>query len=326
MRIISWNSCFEKNGFTDEKRHEILKLNPDILIVQECRRYDWLKLNYSDKNGHWHSDGKWLWGDINRELGIGIYCNKKYSIDRSLLRGKDLSDTRYALPYVIKYQDKEILTLFSVWANPWYENPGVWNINSTNYPSLKSLNWSVYFHNFTRNTDGPYKDEFEEWWCESPKKAKNEYFIKNFDFFLQEWLPVYYKKEDGNFIFLLDEDCFFEDINEELSFGVGNWEHWDTHSTHMPLIIDINDNFYLNNNSNYVGIDNEKSIVPLDASVKHALLKTPGVEEVFERLKKMKGMGNIDDRKSRLIWSKLQKTSVHYWNIPDPIFKFKSHC
>jgi len=308
MRIISWNSCFEKNGFTDEKRHEILKLNPDILIVQECRRYDWLKLNYSDKNGHWHSDGKWLWGDINRELGIGIYCNKKYTIDRSLLRGKDLSDTRYALPYVIKYQDKEILTLFSVWANPWYEDQ-----ESRYSGSLKVINETIdFFH--------------DSWLSESTKEDKDEYFIRNFGFFLQEWLPVYYKKEDGNFIFLLDEDCFFEDINEEISFGVGNWEHWDTHSTHMPLIIDINDNFYLKHNSNHFGIDNEKSIIPLDASVKHALLKTLGVEEVIDRLKKMKGMGYIDDRKSRLIWSKLQKTSIHYWNIPDPFFNFKSHC
>jgi hypothetical protein len=303
MRIISWNCCFEKNGFTNEKRHEILKLNPDILIVQECRRYDWWKLNYSDKNGHWHSDGKGLWGDINRELGVGIYCNKKYTIERSLLRGKDLSNTRYALPYIIKYQDKEILTLFSVWANPWYENPGSFN------DSLKNMNDLIdFFH------DG--------WLSESAKEAKNDYFIRNFDFFLQEWLPVYYKKEHGNFIFLLDEDCFFEDTNDELSFGIGNWKHWNTHSEHMPLIIDINDNFYLKHNSNYVGINNEKSIVPLDASVKHTLLKTPGVEEVIERLKKMKGMGNIDDRKSRLIWSKLQKTSAHYWNMSTPGYSF----
>jgi hypothetical protein len=63
----------------------------------------------------------------------------------------------------------------------------------------------------------------------------------------------------------------------------------------------------------------------LEASVKNTFLKTPGMEEVIDRLKKMKGMGYIDDKKSRLIWSKLQKMSAHYWNIPDQIFKFKTH-
>jgi hypothetical protein len=33
MRIVSWNCYLQKKGFTDEKRNEIMKLKPDILIV-----------------------------------------------------------------------------------------------------------------------------------------------------------------------------------------------------------------------------------------------------------------------------------------------------
>jgi hypothetical protein len=48
------------------------------------------------------------------------------------------------------------------------------------------------------------------------------------------------------------------------------------------------------------------------------------MEEVINRLKKMKGMGYIDDSESGFLWSKLQRTSIHYWNIPDEFFHFKT--
>jgi exonuclease III len=81
MRIISWNCCCQKGGFTEEKRDKILKLNPDVLIVQECKQDDWLKLNYTSEKGHWYGDGKESQGDPNKSLGIGIFCNNEYSID-----------------------------------------------------------------------------------------------------------------------------------------------------------------------------------------------------------------------------------------------------
>jgi len=41
-------------------------LRPDILLVQECKQEDWLKLGFSDKNGHWYGDGKEAKGDPNK--------------------------------------------------------------------------------------------------------------------------------------------------------------------------------------------------------------------------------------------------------------------
>ena len=72
MKIISWNCCWQKEGFMDKKQIEILKLNPDILIVQECIQDDWQKLDYSDTNDHYYGDGKKSQGDPNKNLGIGI--------------------------------------------------------------------------------------------------------------------------------------------------------------------------------------------------------------------------------------------------------------
>jgi exonuclease III len=243
MRIVSWNCCWQKAGFTDEKRNEILKLNPDILIVQECKKDDWLKLGYTDRNGHWHGDGKESQGDPNKNLGIGIYCNEKYSIDCSLFEGQDLSNMRYALPYIIKYQDEEILTLFSVWAKSGYEYYHVPILNSLEYFYEKTNSPIVLIGDF--NTRSQYKNKDNEQNYEFIKvKFETKYYLRNSAFFWQEWLPTYYVEEKGNFELFLDDHCFLEAPFKVLSFGIGDWRHWCIYSNHMPLIIDLLEEFH----------------------------------------------------------------------------------
>jgi hypothetical protein len=153
-----------KKGFTDEKWIEILKLKPDILIVQECKQDDWLKLGYSDKNGDWYGDGKESQEDPNKNLGIGIYCNNKFTIDCSLFRNQDLSNMRYALPYIVKYQEKEILTLFSVWAKSGYEYYHVPILNSLGYFFEKTNSLVAVVGDF--NTGSQYNNKQTEQYYE----------------------------------------------------------------------------------------------------------------------------------------------------------------
>jgi exonuclease III len=241
MRIVSWNCCWQKKGFTDEKRIEILKLKPDILIVQECKQDDWLKLGYSDKNGDWYGDGKESQGDSNKNLGIGIYCNAKFTIDCSLFRDQDLSNMRYALPYIVKYHEKEILTLFSVWAKSGYEYYHVPILNSLDHFFEKTNSFVAVAGDF--NTGSQYNNKDNEHFYEFIKKElKTKYRLIN-SAFLQEWAPTYYKEEKGDYIFYLDDHCFFEDSSAVLSFATGNWKHWCKFSDHMPIIIDLDDDF-----------------------------------------------------------------------------------
>jgi exonuclease III len=237
MRIVSWNCCWQKEGFTDEKRNEILKLNPDILIVQECKQDDWLKLGYTDKIGHWYGDGKESRGDPNKNLGIGIYCDKKYTIDCSLFKNQDLSNMRYAIPYIIKYQDKEILTIFSVWAKSGYEYYHVPILNSLEYFNKKINSPIILIGDF--NTGSQYNNKTTGQFYEFIKnELKTKFFLENCAFW-QEWLPTFHVKKDGKYEFYLDDHCFSEIRSEVLSFGMGNFFQWSEFSDHVPLIIDF---------------------------------------------------------------------------------------
>jgi len=281
MRIVSWNCCWQKKGFTDEKRNKILKLNPDILIVQECKQDDWLKLGYTDKNGHWYGDGKESQGDPNKNLGIGIYCNNKYTIDRSLFEGQDLSNMRYALPYIIKYKDKEILTLFSVWTKSGYKYYHAPILNSLEYFYEKTNSPIVLIGDF--NTGSQYDKETARNYEFIEKELQTKYLLENSAFW-QKWLPTHCVKT-VEYDFYLDDHCFTEQPIRVLSFGIGDWRYWDIYSDHMPLIIDLNDDSYLKLDSHPVGNAKEKNIPPSDIAVYRAFLKTPGLEEFIKKLR-----------------------------------------
>jgi len=243
MRIVSWNCCWQKGGFTDEKRNEILRLRPDILLVQECKQEDWLKLEYSDKNGHWYGDGKEAKGDPNKNLGIGIYCDEKYSIDCSLFKDKDLSNMRYALPYIIKYNNEEILTIFSVWAKKDFEYYHIPILNSLEHFYKKTKNVIAVIGDF--NTGSQYNKETGKNYEFIKNELKTKYQLRNCAFW-QEWLPTYHVEKDGEFEFYLDDHCFIEDSTIVLLFGMGDWRYWNKYSDHVPIIIDLDENTLIN--------------------------------------------------------------------------------
>jgi len=268
MRIVSWNCCWQKKGFTGEKRNEILKLNPDILIVQECKQDDWEKLNYSSEKGHWYGDGKESQGDPNKNLGIGILCNEKYSIDCSLFRGKDLSNMRYAVPYIIKKGNEEILTIFSVWTKK-IESYHVSILNSLEYFYEKINSPIVLVGDF--NTGRQYGNKESGKFYEYIKKElKTKYLIENCAFW-QEWLPTFHNKKNGNYDFYLNDHCFYEWRYNVLSFGMGSWLHWSKHSDHIPIIIDFDDDYF------------DK---PERCQVFHYLIKSGQIKRSMEEFKK----------------------------------------
>lgn len=233
LRIVSLNCCWQKNGFTDVKRNEILKLSPDILLVQECKQDDWLKLNYSDKNGHWYGDGKEAKGNPNKNIGIGIYCDKQFSIDPTLFINNDLSDMRYALPYIVKYQDNEILTLFSVWTKEGYKNFHEPIINSLEYFYEKTNSSIILIGDF--NTGSIQGASNAHWYEDLYDTFAKKGFINCASG--QEWVPTFFR---GNKSWL-DDHCFASsDFQEKvISFGIGNYDYWRKYSDHCPIIVDF---------------------------------------------------------------------------------------
>lgn len=103
MRLITWN-C---QGAFRKKAEFILKLQPNILIVQECEHPD--RLKFADAlpkptSFYWHGDSE--------HKGIGIFSYSDYSIE--LLPQFD-PKFRYILPLKV-IKGSESFTLFAIWA------------------------------------------------------------------------------------------------------------------------------------------------------------------------------------------------------------------
>ena len=101
MRIVTWN-C---QGAFRKKADSILKLRPDILIIQECESFDKLgalSLKYCDS--YWYSDSD--------RKGIAIFTFSDYKIE---LLPQFNPEFRFVLPLRI-YNNGLSLTLFAIWA------------------------------------------------------------------------------------------------------------------------------------------------------------------------------------------------------------------
>jgi hypothetical protein len=187
-------------------------------MVQECKQYDWILLNYSSEKGHWYGDDKESQGDPNKCLGVGIFCNNEYSIDCSLFRDQDLFDMRYVLPYIIKKKGNEILTIFSVWVSTGYKNYYVPIYNSLKKIYEKTNSLIAVIADF--NTGSQYGNAENEYFYKNLKsELKEKYMLDNCAFW-QEWLPTFHNEKNEC---LLNDHCFFEGNNTVLSFGMGNW-------------------------------------------------------------------------------------------------------
>src|SRR3989339_733749 len=109
MRLITWN-C---QGAFRKKADHILKLQPDILVVQECEHPD--KLNFG-KSIHKPQDFYWYGDNQNKGLGIFSYSDYKFE-----LLADFNPDFRYVLPFRVT-DNNQTFTLFAIWAMANKEN------------------------------------------------------------------------------------------------------------------------------------------------------------------------------------------------------------
>ena len=103
MKIITWN-CAAKFS---EKASELLKLNPDIALIQECSRADADSLAVLDYKSLWFGDDK------NR--GVAIIHRPDWTV-----RQAAPSPHKWVVPFAVT--GPEAFTLIAVWA--WQEKGG----------------------------------------------------------------------------------------------------------------------------------------------------------------------------------------------------------
>jgi exonuclease III len=99
MRIVSWN-C---NGALRKKLDQLLKLDADIYVVQECEDPS------QSKDEHYRAWAEnYLWIGNSKHRGLGVFCKKEISLSQ-------LDWESDGLKYLLPCQINNNLTLLSVW-------------------------------------------------------------------------------------------------------------------------------------------------------------------------------------------------------------------
>jgi len=243
MRIVSWNCHW---GLNIEKYLRIMEYEPQILIIQECKKNDFDNIKSMWKFKSWYNDD--FYTDIKEhgsEYGVAIFSNE-YKIEFTEEFNRK---HRYMIPYKISKTSKDgfNFTLFSVW------------IKSVNGNYLKPLYDAINYYQqdkkmFDKNTI--IIGDFNIF----TKKEKNKELIK-----LEEKLhpmincctikptnsslkyePTYChtKTNKGT-----DDFCFVgENMSKKLKkITIPNkWDvnkdkdhHWEGLSDHCPIIVDF---------------------------------------------------------------------------------------
>ncbi len=236
MKLITWN-C---QGAFRKKANEILKHNPDILVVQECEHPSKLIFNSSIQQPK-----DLLWFGENEHKGIGVFSYSKY-------RFKLLDDynPEFKIIAPISVSGGAIdFTLFAVWANNPQDKKNqyvgqVWKAIK-HYDAILNVGPTILTGDFNSNTiwDRPSREGNHSTVVEALAGKKihsiyHKYFLQNQG---DEKHATFYLHRDKNKTYHLDYFFVSDDLLSIIkNFEVGTYENWIAHSDHSPLIVEFN--------------------------------------------------------------------------------------
>ena len=232
MRLITWN-C---QGAFRKKADSILKLQPDILVVQECEHPDKLKFSEATKKPnsiYWYGD------NVNKSIGVFSYSDYQFE-----LMPEFNPEYRYILPFKVTGKGHTFI-FFAVWAMNNKENYEARYIGQI-WLAIDLLSPStLLIGDFNRNKIWDYKDRVG-----SHSDVVSFLARKN----ILSVYHTFYDEEQGKetrpTFFLHKKDfkpyhidyCFVSsDLYEKVKdVEVGSYESWIAYSDHSPLSITIN--------------------------------------------------------------------------------------
>lgn len=233
MRIVTWN-C---QGAFRKKADSILKLRPDILIIQECENLNKLgSLSLNHNDSYWYSDSD--------RKGIAIFTFSDYKIE---LLPQFNPEFRFVLPLRI-YNNEHSFTLFAIWAMNNKENRvaryigQVWFAINYYYKMFDSS--TLLIGDFNSNKIWDYKDrvgshsdvvnKLHEYNIHSAyHKINNEEQGKETQptFYLQRKLAKPYHID-----YVFASSKLLDSIKR---IEIGNVSDWLEISDHMPITVEL---------------------------------------------------------------------------------------
>lgn len=235
MKIIEWN-C---QGAFRKKNEQILKQNPDILIVLECENEERLqfgKLTPRPNDFFWY-------GDIPNK-GIAVFAYSDYKFE--LLKEFN-PKFKYIIPLKVTRENESFL-LFAIWAKDDKQNPLASYIGqiwlAVNYYSRLFDYNSILIGDFNSNQIWDNIDRIGNHTHVVDKlKEKGIYSLYHEKLKVeqgQEKDYTFFMHRRTNRPYHIDY-CFMSKhfLVKDYSFTLGNYGDWVTYSDHVPMTVEL---------------------------------------------------------------------------------------
>jgi len=220
------------------KYKRIMKLEPDILVVQECENL--IKLNDTLKK---YNVKEQIWFGNNSNKGIGIFSFGNLKIELKDLFNKDFE---YVLPIKVQTESSNF-DLYAIWAMPNkfdYSKRYIAQIwRAINYYNQFKTTPSIFIGDFNSNAiwDKDYKIGNHSNVVAKLNYANIQsiYHYKRSIKHGKEEHPTFFLQKNKNKPYHVDY-CFLNKnmIFSKTSVEIGKYENWIDLSDHMPIIID----------------------------------------------------------------------------------------
>ncbi len=239
MKIATWN-C---NGALRNKFHELIKLDADIYIIQECENPEQSKGDYRK----WAEN--YLWHGSNKHKGIGIFGNHSIEFQKlnwqMFMPDNPDRDLQYFLP--VRINNK--FNLIGVWTkqadSPTFKYIGqVWKYLELHKEKM-AQSPSILCGDFNSNK---IWDVWDRWWNHSDvvRELQKVNMVSLYHLVAgeeqgNESTPTFYLHRNLEKSYHIDyafcTDSLFQSETNKVSIGHHN--DWLKFSDHMPMIFTI---------------------------------------------------------------------------------------
>ena len=234
MKIVTWN-C---NGAFRNKFHEIIKLQADLYVIQECENPAYILNN--DLASHF--DNRYLWQGKSKNRGIGVFsANPAFEIEPIHI---DVSPLEQFFFFSVKSEVSfPVIATWTKQANsPTFQYIGqLWKLLNEHGKQLE-FPFSILIGDLNSNKKW---DIWDRWWNHSDvvshlerlglRSAYHEHFQESQGEESQATLYLHRNIEKAHHIdyAFLERSWLVENV------AVGKPEEWLSLSDHMPVLIEV---------------------------------------------------------------------------------------
>ncbi|WP_276299862.1 endonuclease/exonuclease/phosphatase family protein [Halorussus lipolyticus] len=232
--LATWN-C---NMAFRKKRDQILRYDPDLLVIQECEN--------PETKGDWSEFSDWVWVGENANKGLGVFARNGITLE---LTDDEKTESRYVIP--VKVDGAR--DLLAVWAMNDETNPRKRYIGQV-YTALEQ------YHEFVAS--GAIVAGDFNWnviWDESPKSPLRGNFAETVELLNDLGLrSVYHHHTDAEFgdeedpTFVMHKkreksyhiDYIFAPegaVTGMRNYSIGTYDDWIDASDHVPTVVEFED-------------------------------------------------------------------------------------